>query len=80
MVKYLSTEPIPEWALCYIFNGDMEGLTDEEIKMVNDFEESFHQPNGVIIDTPKDDQEPYFTHYLAFGLACNVYDLDVYSA
>lgn len=31
-----SIETIPTWALCYIINGDASGLTDEEIRMVDE--------------------------------------------
>ena len=31
-----SIEAIPTWALCYIINGDTSGLTDEEIRMVDE--------------------------------------------
>ena len=29
-----TTEKIPTWSLGYIINGDMTGLTDEEIRMI----------------------------------------------
>lgn len=31
-----SIEKIPTWAFGYIFNGDMTGLTDEEVRMINE--------------------------------------------
>lgn len=31
-----SIEAIPTWSLCYIINGDASGLTDEEIRMVDE--------------------------------------------
>ena len=31
-----SIEAIPTWALCYIINGDASGLTDEEVRMVDE--------------------------------------------
>ena len=31
-----SIEAIPTWALCYIINGDASGLTDDEIRMVDE--------------------------------------------
>lgn len=30
-------ERVPSWALCYIVNGDIDGLTDEEIQMINNW-------------------------------------------
>lgn len=29
-------EKIPTWAFGYIFNGDMTGLTDEEVKLIDE--------------------------------------------
>ena len=28
-------EAIPTWALCYLFNSDATGLTDEEIALID---------------------------------------------
>ena len=28
-------EAIPTWALCYLFNSDVTGLTDEEIALID---------------------------------------------
>ena len=30
-------EAIPTWALCYLFNSDATGLTDEEIALIDLF-------------------------------------------
>ena len=32
-----TTEKIPTWSLGYIINGDMTGLTDEEIRMIDEW-------------------------------------------
>ena len=31
-----SIEKIPTWAFGYIFNGDITGLTDEEVRMIDE--------------------------------------------
>ena len=31
-----TVEKIPTWAFGYIFNGDMTGLTEEEVKLIDD--------------------------------------------
>ena len=35
MEKEKSIEKIPTWSLGYIINGDSTGLTDEEIRMID---------------------------------------------
>ena len=57
--------PIPTWALCYIFNDDATGLSDDEIRMVD----SFIRDNRFEIITPCDmEDEGSFTTCPAFGL------------
>lgn len=72
-----STEPIPTWALCYLINSDPSGMTDEEINEVD----TWCKDNGIsVVCTASDkegESEPYFTHYPAFGLPCDVIDCNV---
>ena len=64
-------EPIPSWALCAIINDDRTGLENEDVKLLDEWLEE----NGYdIICPPNDEDEGYFTHCPAFGLACDVYD------
>lgn len=69
MIK--STEKILTWSLCYLVNGDSSGLTDEEIKMVDDFVKEF---NIEIVSPIEENGEPQpeFSNYPAFGLATEV--------
>lgn len=32
-----TTEKIPTWSLCYLINGDATALTDDEIRMVDEW-------------------------------------------
>ena len=63
-----SIEAIPTWSLCYIINGDASGLTDEEIRMVDEA----MRKNNIEIVSPRYNEdmctEPYFSHYPFFGL------------
>lgn len=72
-----STEALPTWALCYLINADPSGLTDEEINEVD----NWCKDNNVSVVCTASDQEgesePYFTHYPAFGLPCDVIDCNV---
>ena len=80
---YSTQEKIPAWAICYLVNGDLTGLTEEEIETVQKWEKD----NKVIDVSPKritgkngeegDIAEPYFSSYPAFGLPTDVYDCDV---
>lgn len=63
------TEAIPTWALCSIINGDDTGLEDEEIQLIQSW---FEETGYDYVCSPRDDAEPYFTPYPAFGKACDV--------
>ena len=68
-------EKIPSWALCYLVNADPSGLTDEDIKLVDDYCE--RKNIGIVCpinDSIEEEMQPYFTAYPAFGLACDVVD------
>lgn len=56
---------IPEWAICYLVNGGLDNLTDEELAWCRDFEKEYH-----VVDW---EEESHFTWKPIFGLACNVY-------
>lgn len=57
---------IPTWALCYLVNGDKEGLTDKEISQIESFLESFGP--GQVLFSSKEDE--FFTKWPEFGLPC----------
>lgn len=77
-MKKISTEKIPTWALCYLFNDDPTGLTEEDIKDADNFCNSFHAKGALVFDIPNEDASPYFTSVPAFGLPTDVMDIDVY--
>lgn len=47
---------LPEWSLCYIVNGDDQGLSDKEIAMVDSWLEELKVINIDVKD------EGYFAH------------------
>ena len=66
---------IPEWAINYIYNSETEGITDEEIEMVDNFIKNNNVIGTSIIADEEGNIESYFSSYNAIGgLACNVYD------
>lgn len=64
---------IPEWALCYLVNGDLTGLSDEDIKMVQDWEKNNH-----VYDVEALEEEGSFSWHPEFGKACNVVKCSVF--
>ncbi len=78
MIELLTTEKIPQWAICYFWNGELEGLEDEEIQVMQTWEENMIQYakdkfpkktfTGLLYDFHDgENAEPYFTRYPAFG-------------
>lgn len=74
---YKTTEKIPTWSLCYLINGDVSGLTDEEIRMIdtwlNDWEVQIVSP----VTDGEGNAQPYFSHCPLFGLPTEVEDCDI---
>ena len=66
MTVYVDTKQVPEWAINTIVNGTIEGLTDEEMQMVEGFEEDYK--NHIL--TPRD-ESPSFNSSPAFGPAAD---------
>lgn len=54
------------------FNGDMTGLTDEEVRLID---EALKRIGAELVCTPPDEEvQPYFTRYPLFGLPTDVVD------
>lgn len=78
-------ESIPSWALPYITNGDAEGLSEEDIALVENWENKMikrgfkpdfydfvrENENGELYLDPE--QEAYFDSFPAFGLPSDCY-------
>lgn len=75
-------ERIPSWSLCYIAYGDKRGISDEDVKQVECFYDSYRK-NGMEIQgiypihDDNENFESYFSSSPAFGLPCDVVDCDV---
>lgn len=66
-IEYETWDNIPEWALPYLYSDNAEGLSDEDMAMIDEFRDA----HGLGYAESWDD-EVTFSHYPAFGLACNV--------
>ena len=75
MIEYIATENIPTWAMCYIEYGSSDTLTDEEVKMIDEFLDSYGFP--IIIEYG---EEEFFTSCPAFGLPCDCVEGKIYKA
>ena len=78
-------ESLPSWALPYIANGDAEGLSEEDITLVENWKNKMlelgfkpdvfdfvhEDENGELYLDP--DQEAYFDSFPAFGLPSDCY-------
>lgn len=66
MIKLIGTYEIPNWAIPYLVNGDSEGLSEEEIKAVDDFEKDLIQKYNakyIDVDIAVMNEEKYGNYY-----------------
>jgi len=63
---------IPTWALNYLVNGDAEGLTEEDLRLVREWECQWDAPISISASG-----DPYFSNCPAFGLPCDVEECEV---
>ena len=77
MERFETIEKIPTWALCYIINGDSEGISDEEAAEINQWLTDLK----IDIVSPITDSEgnwsPYFKAYPIFGKGAEVVDCNI---
>ena len=75
--RYYEVDNIFEYMVDTYINGDASGLTDEEIRMVDEA----MRKNNIEIVSPRYNEdmctEPYFSRYPFFGLPTEVEDCDI---
>ena len=71
MQQFESVENIPTWSLPYLINDDPTGLTDEEIKMVDDFVKQWQVQTVSPIEV-NGEVQPELSSYPLFGQAAEV--------
>lgn len=72
--RTVKVERIPQWAVCYLENGDDSGLTPEDKKLVDDYVERLLKEGHLRLLGPIDGTENGFSSHPAFGLACGTVD------
>lgn len=71
---------VPAYALSYLINGDASGLEAEDVELIGAWLEECREnllaahPGATIDIVTRDGCEGSFTHYPAFGLACDCVD------
>lgn len=79
----VTTEEIPTWALCYIFNGDAEGLSDEDVADVDNWYHKTFFENGYeviaqsVVEDVDGEWHESFSYYPVFGLGSDVVDVEI---
>lgn len=80
-MKLITTEKIPVWALCAIFNGDRTGLTVEDEKVLDEWlsQDWLTGATFEIVHDDNGDYDSYFSHYPAFGLGSDVVEVNIWN-
>lgn len=71
----IETVQLPTWALCYIFNNDSSGLSDDEVQQVDSWYDGY---TGGVTVALSADNESSFTTSPEFGLACDCETADIW--
>ena len=66
---------VPQWAVQYLVYADASALDEEDLRLVQDFEEKMLK-QGLKLIAPIKGTENSFCPYPAFGLACDTIDFD----
>jgi len=71
--EFTTVERIPQWAVCYIVDGNDSGLTPDDKELVDDYVDRLER-EGLGLVCPMDGTENEFCAHPAFGLACETVD------
>lgn len=76
MPKLVTTEYVPEWAICYLEYGEPSGLQDDEQEEIDEWLHS-NFANGFVCEYFWDDVNEFDTHPL-FGKPCRTIKTNFY--
>ena len=79
MFKQLCTVKLPEYAICYLVNGDSSGLEDADVTAIDEWYASFDTGHLSFHFLDDEGIDPYFCAFPEFGLACDVVDTEVWA-
>lgn len=77
MKRNISVEKIPTWSIGYIINGDSTGLTEDEIRMIDNWLNEWQVEIVSPITGGQGNAQPYFSHCPLFGLPAEVEECDI---
>lgn len=77
MERNTSVEKIPTWSIGYIINGDSTGLTEDEIRMIDNWLNEWQVEIVSPITDGQGNAQPYFSHCPLFGLPAEVEECDI---
>lgn len=77
MERNTSVEKIPTWSIGYIINGDSTGLTEDEIRMIDNWLNDWQVEIVSPITDGQGNALPYFSHCPLFGLPAEVEECDI---
>lgn len=77
MKRNISVEKIPTWSIGYIINGDSTGLTEDEIRMIDNWLNEWQVEIVSPITDGQGNAQPYFSHCPLFGLPAEVEECDI---
>ena len=76
-LEFIDTVSMPEYILTTIFNNDSSGIGVKDLENFKNWQKEYINQFGPIhYEIPN--KERYFTCSPAFGLACMVYDVNIY--
>lgn len=65
---------IPSYSICYLINGDSSGLSDEDIKNIDDWVDGMRKEGKCMDISPISGRDEYFDDTPPFGLPCSSMD------
>lgn len=77
MERNTSVEKIPTWSIGYIINGDSTGLTEDEIRMIDNWLNEWQVEIVSPITDGQGNAQPYFSHCPLFGFPAEVEECDI---